>query len=301
MKFAGDRAGAPVANGKPLAGRNAGRISMAPAVKDERMTIFLSNDDVSGLIGIDEAIATLQRTYLQIATRQAVCRPRFDMQIPTSHPQRIFQWGTMEGGAVAGYFAIRMKSDVLYEREYNGASTQEQYCVEPGKFCGLIFLVRVDNGEPLALINDGVLQHLRVGADGAIGAKYMARKDAAVIGMLGSGGMARIHTESLLAVRPGIRRLQVFSPTPANREKFAAEVRERFRIEVNVCDNPRDAYRGADILAALTDSAVPVLNGAWIEKGTHIISVGGGSGRPDDATLSDGCDICSFAASSRCQ
>jgi ornithine cyclodeaminase/alanine dehydrogenase-like protein (mu-crystallin family) len=249
------------------------------------MTVFLSNDDVTGLITAEEVIDILELTYLQVAERQAVCRPRFDMQIPTSDPKRIFQWGTMEGGSTAGYFAIRMKSDVLYEREYNGASTQEQYCVEPGKFCGLIFLLRVNNGEPLALINDGVIQHLRVGADGAIGVKHMARKDAAVVGMLGSGGMARSHMETLMIVRPGLKRLQVYSPTPANREKFGQDVRDKYGIEVVVCDNPRDVYRGADIVAALTDSAVTVLNGDWIEKGTHILSVGGGSGRPDDATL----------------
>src|ERR1700676_5085258 len=107
-----------------------------------RMAVFLSNDDVSGLITIEEVISTLEATYLQLANKEAVCRPRFDMQIPTSHPKRIFQWCSMEGGSTFGYFAIRMKCDLLYETEYNGASTQEQFCVEPDKFCGVIFLVR---------------------------------------------------------------------------------------------------------------------------------------------------------------
>ena len=63
-------------------------------------------------------------------------------------------------------------------------------------------------------------------------------------------------------------------------------MRDKYGIEVVVCDQPRDVYRRADIVAALTDlAAVSVLNGEWIEKGTHILSVGGGSGRPDDATL----------------
>ena len=46
----------------------------------------------------------------------------------------------MEGGSTSGYFAIRMKSDVIYETEYQGAITQEKYCVQPGTFCGLILL-----------------------------------------------------------------------------------------------------------------------------------------------------------------
>src|SRR6476620_5798840 len=105
-----------------------------------------------------------------------------------------------------------MKSDIMYEREYAGTRVHERFCVQPGTYCGLIFLTSVETGEPLALLNDGVLQHMRVGADGAIGVKHMARKDARVVGMLGSGGMARSHMEAFRCVRD-IRKLQVFSPT----------------------------------------------------------------------------------------
>ncbi len=248
------------------------------------MTLFLNNDVVHQLLTMEDAMAVLEQTYRDLVTTDAVCRPRVDVQIPTGEHGKLFQWGTMEGGSMGGYFAIRMKSDILHEQNYNGALTQEQYCIEPGTFCGLIFLISTRNGEPLALINDGVVQHMRVGADGGIGVKYMARQDAEVVGMLGSGGMARAHMDAFMRVRP-IRKLQVYSPTPENRERFAQEMRDKHGIEVVVCDRPEDIYKGAHIVAALTDSAVPVLDGACIEKGAHIVNVGGGGGRPDDATL----------------
>jgi ornithine cyclodeaminase/alanine dehydrogenase-like protein (mu-crystallin family) len=248
------------------------------------MTLFINNDVAHELLTMDDTMELMEQTYRDLVTTDVVCRPRMDMQIPTGEHGKLFQWGTMEGGAVGGYFAIRMKSDILYERNYNGAVTQEQYCIEPGTFCGLIFLISVRNGEPLALINDGVVQHMRVGADGGIGVKYMARDDAAVVGMLGSGGMARSHMESFTRVRP-IEKLQVYSPTAANREAFGQEIRDRYGIEVKVCGRPEDIYKGAHIVAALTDSAVPVLDGGRIEKGAHIVSVGGGGGRPDAVTL----------------
>src|SRR5206468_3215708 len=128
---------------------------------------------------------------------------------------------SMEGGSTGGYFAIRMKSDVVYEREYQGARTREKYCSRPGRYCGLVFLTDVETGEPLAIINDGTLQHLRVAADSAIGTALMAREDCGTLGLLGSGGMARSHVEALLEVRR-IEHLKVFSPTRANRERFAA-------------------------------------------------------------------------------
>src|SRR5258705_3752992 len=100
-----------------------------------------------------------------------------------------------------------MKSDVISEQEYQGAITQEKYCVRAGRFCGLIMLNSIENGAPLALINDGYLQHMRVGADSGIGAKYMARDDAEVVGMIGSGGMARSHVESFLQRRPKLKKI----------------------------------------------------------------------------------------------
>lgn len=246
--------------------------------------LFINNDVAAELLTMDNTMAILEDAYRDLVTTDAVCRPRVDVQIPSGEHGKLFQWGTMEGGSTGGYFAIRMKSDILYESRYNDVVTQEQYCVEPGTFCGLIFLISTRNGEPLAMINDGVVQHMRVGADGGIGVKFMAREDAEVVGMLGSGGMARAHMESFTRVRD-IKKLQVFSPTQANREQFGQEMGEKYGIEILICDHPEDVYRGAHIVAALTDSAVPVLDGACIEKGTHIVNVGGGGGRPDEATL----------------
>jgi alanine dehydrogenase len=243
------------------------------------MTLIINNHDVAKVLTMETTLAALEESYLQLAARTAVCRPRIDIRIPTSDPAKNYQWGTMEGGSTSGYFAIRMKSDIIYETQYNGATTQEKYCVRPGLYCGLILLTSIENGEFLAFINDGYLQHMRVGADGGIGVKYMASPDAEVVGMLGSGGMARTHMQAFMRVR-SIKKLQVYSPTKENREAFGREMAAKYSIEVQVCDRPEDVYKGAQIVAALTDSAVPVLDAALLEKGAHIVNIGG-TGKPD--------------------
>jgi hypothetical protein len=210
--------------------------------------------------------------------------------IPTNQPGKVYQWSSVEGGSTGGYFAIRMKSDIIYEREYNGAITQEKYCIEPGVYCGLILLTSSETGEPLAILNDGLIQLTRVGADGGIGVKYMANSDAEVIGMLGSGGMSRTHMEAFMHVRPGLKRLQVYSPTRNNRERFGREMAAKYGIEVKVCDRPEDIYKEADIVAALTDSAVSVIDGREIENGTHLVTPGAGGGIKD-RTILDRIDI----------
>src|SRR5918998_5022953 len=195
------------------------------------MTLILNNDDVKSVLTMEVTMNALEQAYTELTRQEAVCRPRIDIQIPTKDPNKIYQWGTMEGGSMSGYFAIRMKSDVIYEQEYQGAITQEKYCVRPGRFCGLILLNDIHSGEPLALINDGYLQHMRVGADSGIGVKYMAREDAEVVGMIGSGGLARTHADAFLRARK-IKKIQVYSPTQAHREEYVKEVSEKYGLEV---------------------------------------------------------------------
>ena len=245
--------------------------------------LIINNDDVASLLTMEATIEALERSYRELASGEATCRPRIDIRIPTSDPEKNYQFGSMEGGSTGGYFAVRMKSDVIYEKRTGGAVTQEKHCLRPGLYCGLILLTAIESGEPLAIINDGVLQHMRVGADGAIGVKYMARADAAVVGMLGSGGMARAHVPAFLAVR-AIKRLKVHSPTREHREAFGRETAAKYAIEVEACERPEEVYEGADIVAAVTDSAVPVLDGRRLEPGTHIVNIGGG-GRLDEESL----------------
>jgi ornithine cyclodeaminase/alanine dehydrogenase-like protein (mu-crystallin family) len=247
------------------------------------LTLIINNDDVHAVLSMAETMAALERSYIDLRNSEAVCRPRIDIQIPADANGKTYQWGTMEGGSTRGYFAIRMKSDVLVQENRGGIPTEEKYCMRPGRWCGLILLTSIENAEPLAIFNDGVLQHMRVGADGGIGVKYAARADAEVVGMLGSGGMARSHMDAFMGVRR-IKKVQVFSPTRANREAFAAEMRTKFGIETVACDAPEQVYRGADILAAVTDATEPVTDGSLLEPGTHIVVIGG-SGRPDPASI----------------
>ncbi|WP_347058373.1 hypothetical protein ABC795_16845 [Blastococcus sp. HT6-30] len=239
--------------------------------------LLIDNEATASVLEMPSVISVLEQAYRELVAGEAVCRPRIDMRLPVDD-RSVYQWGTMEGGSAAsGYYAIRMKSDVLTETEYGGTRTQEKHCVRPGTFCGLIFLLSARTGEPLAILNDGVLQHMRVGADSAIGTKYAARQDARVLGMLGSGGMARSHLAALLTVRQ-LERVQVYSPTRAHRERYAGEVAEEYGLEVVAVDEPRDVFRGADVVAGCTDAAADVIVGDWLEPGTHVTCIGG---RPD--------------------
>ena len=138
--------------------------------------LILNNDDVRAVLTMEMAIDALKQSYKEIADGEGISRPRIDLRFPTNDPSRIYQWGTMEGGSAnTGYFATRMKSDIRFQADYEGVETHEKFSTRPGLFMGLILLVNIQNGEPLAFINDSVIQRMRVGADSAIGAELMAR------------------------------------------------------------------------------------------------------------------------------
>jgi alanine dehydrogenase len=114
---------------------------------------------------------------------------------------------------------------------------------------------------------------MRVGGGSGIGARHLARADASSVGILGSGGMARTCLEALQVVRP-IKRAKVFSPTPANRNRFAAEMSVKLDIAVEPVATAREAVRGVDILATCTDSMRPTFVSEWLEPGMHVTMIG---------------------------
>jgi ornithine cyclodeaminase/alanine dehydrogenase-like protein (mu-crystallin family) len=247
--------------------------------------IFLTNEHIQEVLDMKSCLSAMEEAYHDLVEDQAGYRPRIDFYVPQE--PHYYRWGTMEGASRRlGVFAIRMKSDMLVWNRDAEYQTEDKYCIEPGTYCGLIFLLSVRNGEPLALMNDGYLQHMRVGACAGLGAKYLARKNSSVLGILGSGGMARTYALAIREVRP-IERIQVFSPTKANREKYAAEMTERLDVEVVTQNSPEKAVKGADIVALTTDSLVPVIKADWVEPGMHITNVRANETGPDILARAD--------------
>lgn len=235
--------------------------------------LIINNELVSRLLTMSDCIEAQEKAFAKLPSGEAIHRPRIDMYVPCERDDGYFRWGTMEG-ANDGYFAIRMKSDIIqWPADENGNWTEEKYCREPGTYCGLILLISTRNAEPLAFINDGILQHMRVGGGAGIGVKYLSREDSHVVGMLGSGGMARTFLEAFSCVRD-IRLCRVYSPTAANREQYAEEMSRQLGIEVIAVDSPREAVRGCDILASCTDSMKPVYDANWLEPGMHVTNLG---------------------------
>ena len=106
-----------------------------------------------------------------------------------------------------------------------------------------------------------------------IGTDFLARKDCQSAGVFGAGDQAKHHLLALGCIRPTIKKVRVYSPTPANREAFAREMSNVMGIEVTAVDNPTAVVDGADIILCATNSNVPVFDGDWLKPGQHVTSI----------------------------
>jgi alanine dehydrogenase len=235
--------------------------------------LFINNDVVKEVLDIASCIEAQEKAFLGLLSGASVARPRIDMYVPCERPDGYYRWGTAEG-ASDGILAVRLKSDIVHwPVDGQGRQVEEKYCVEPGTYCGLVLLFSTKNGEPLAILNDGAIQQMRVGAAAGLGAKYLSRADSRVVAMIGSGGMARTFLAAFKAVRD-IREVRVYSPSPTRRSAFAEEMTERLGMAVIPVGSAKEAIRGADIVSTCTDSMSPVFDSGDIEPGMHVANLG---------------------------
>jgi ornithine cyclodeaminase len=142
-----------------------------------------------------------------------------------------------------------------------------------GGTCPLLLLWSAEDGSLVAVIEAFALGNLRTGGISGVAADWMARKDAKVMAIVGTGKQALAQLGAMLAVRP-IERLRVHSLREDSRQAFAAKAREEFGIETEVSASVGDACKGAQIVTTVTRAAQPFLAAAMLERGAHLNAVG---------------------------
>lgn len=144
------------------------------------------------------------------------------------------------------------------------------------------------NGQPVALLDGTAITTARTAAGSALATDLLARPDATVLAIVGTGVQARAHAHAVVRVRP-FRELRITGRDPARVEDLAAELRGVLGVEIVVAATAAEACMGADVVCLTTGSAEPVVRREDLAPGTHVNSVGFESaGREiDSATVAD--------------
>ena len=146
-----------------------------------------------------------------------------------------------------------------------------------------IVLLDPTTGALICVMDGRYITEARTAAVSAVSVKLLAREDAGVLAIIGTGVQARSHLEAIAHVR-SLREVRVWSPTESHRERFAEHARVLTAAPVRVASDARSAVAGADLIALTTASREPVVESSWIAEGAHICAVG--ACRPDQREMS---------------
>jgi alanine dehydrogenase len=131
----------------------------------------------------------------------------------------------------------------------------------------VIVMLNPETGIAEAILDGRYITEARTAAVSAVSARHLAKKDARILGILGSGVQARSHYEALRQVRE-FTEVRAWSPNPDRLRQFAADTGARAMW------NAEALVRGADVVVAATASPTPVIQNEWVSDGAHVIAVG---------------------------
>ena len=238
------------------------------------MVLVLNPAEAERLLDPIDSFPLIERVYRDLANDAAVNRPRSHTFMPVAgrEDEARFLFKTIEGGSAAlGVYILRVNAE-LWLPPSKGKGITKIGSTADGRFTEFIMMFNAANGRLLAILPDGHLQKTRVALTHALAAKYLARDDAKVLGLYGSGWQAGAQAQIFAAVRK-LERIQLFSTTEEHRERFARELRARLGIEVKAVSSPEEVMKNADIVVGATNSTSTVIHDAWAKPGMHISSV----------------------------
>ena len=226
------------------------------------MPLFLTEQDVTKLLTIEETIAAVEAVFKAQAAGDATNEPRRRLRAGGAVLQ-------VMSGAVAGF---KDSSG----GEYKGLLGLKSYVVTRAKARFYVNLYDAESSEMLALIEADKLGQMRTGAASGVATKYLSRAGARTVGVYGTGWQAQSQLEAVCAARD-IESVKVYSRSPENRARFCQEMSARLGgVEIAPVERPEEAA-DADVIVTITTSREPVLQGAWLKPGTHINAAGGNS------------------------
>lgn len=248
----------------------------------------LSNDDVDRLLTMPECIAVLEEMYRDYADGRALHVPRVDSLSPSTEPDAYYAFKQMGGAWPRRRVqALRINSDIITHPVVAGAPRRVKQPKADGRWVGLVFLFSTDTGALLAVMPDGAMQRLRVGAANGIALKHLAREDARTLAIIGSGWQAGGQLMAALATRP-FQEVRVYSPRAERRDAFVADARARHPgVDIRSVVSADACVEGADVIMAATSSMVRVLEPAWLTPGVHVSCI---KAQEVDQAVLDACD-----------
>jgi alanine dehydrogenase len=240
-------------------------------------TLLLKRQEIAALLSVEECIDAVEYAFKLHAEGRSL--PPGVLGIPARDGGFHIKAAGLKL-AQGTYFAVKVNGNFFHNVERFGMP----------RIQGIIVLCDGESGYPLALMDSIEITILRTGAATAVAAKYLARIDSATLTVCGCGNQGRVQLRALAKVRP-IKRVYAFDDTEAQALRFADELSDELRIEVEAVRDLAGAVGQSDICVTCTPSRQYFLNRRDVMAGAFVAGVGADSPEKqelDPALMRDG-------------
>lgn len=223
------------------------------------MALVLTEADVKSLVTMDDLIETMGLALTDFSARAVTQPVRTVLQVG----EHASFYGVMPAW-MPNRPALGTKLVTVFERNAErGLPTH----------LATIVLLDPETGALLALVDGRYITEARTAAVSALSVRHLAREDATVLAIIGSGVQARSHLEAISRVRD-ISDVRVWSPNRARMELFVKEMRPQSRATISAAPSAQAAVQDATLIVLVTAAKEPVVKDEWIADGAHICAVG---------------------------
>ena len=234
--------------------------------------LVLSRSEVERLLDLDRLREAVARAMADLSAGRASMPPRIAAIVPEREALLAAMPAYLPSSG-----ALVTKLVSLFPRNTDRPTHQ-----------AVIVAFDADNGSPLALMDGEAITAARTAAGSALATDLLARRDARVLAVVGTGVQARAHLRAVPRVRE-FREVRIAGHHALKARELASEAAAWLGDKVRAVDTYADAIRGADVVSAATHSPEPVVRREWLSAGAHVTSVGyNTAGREvDGATFRD--------------
>lgn len=218
---------------------------------------MIGKHPIEQILTMTVAIEIVEKTFKLQGEGQVVMPPKLYMDLPEYKGD----FRAMPG-YVGGSAGIKWVS-VYPENRVHGLLT----------VMASIILCDPYTGYPLAFMDGTYITNMRTGATGGVAAKYLARKDSTVVGMVGGGAQAKTQLTAIKEVLPGIKEVKVFDQDKNAGKRYVEEMRAKLGLNIWRVELIEDVTE-ADIVVTTTPSKKPIIKKQHIRPGTHINAIG---------------------------
>ncbi|MBT5051028.1 MAG: ornithine cyclodeaminase family protein [Rhodospirillaceae bacterium] len=238
--------------------------------------LLLGPEEIQDLVSMAEAIDAVEKGYAGGHEYPVINAPRRRVHSPAGVRISNFPGGVHDMGVIGA--ATRADRVVQLEGGENQEYAYREHPIHVLNDSNTGHLLALVIGEPVEkTLGYTSLVALRTAATSGVAFKYMVRDNARVAGVFGSGGQAANQLLALLSVRPGIKKVKVYSRDPDNRLNFARKYAQKFDVEITPVDHPDDVIKGSDAIVCATNTNVELFDGNLLEPGQHVTGIIGGN------------------------